>query len=121
MREIRLQPLDLVPEGFVFGRLALQVAARQGGLLRQALWRELARAAHEAAGASPNRPCNLAYTLTVLQRITPRLLAIAGEIGTLIEGALTAIARTIKRRKLQRFAPRKHDKVKPHPSAAYKG
>jgi hypothetical protein len=81
----------------------------------------LARAAHEAAGASPGRPCNLAYTLTVLQRITPRMLAFAGEIGTLIASALAAIARTIKRGKPHRSAPRKHDKVKAHPSAAYTG
>jgi hypothetical protein len=81
----------------------------------------LVRAANEAAGAAPDRPCNPAYTLTVLQRITPRLLAFAGEIGTLIESALTAIARTIKRRKPHRSAPRQHNKVKPHPSAAYKG
>jgi hypothetical protein len=81
----------------------------------------LARAAHEAAGASPGRPCNLACMLTVLQSITPRLLAFAGEIGTLIASALAAIARTIKRRKPHRSAPRKHDKVKPRPSAAYTG
>jgi hypothetical protein len=49
------------------------------------------------------------------------MLAFAGEIGTLIASALAAIARTIKRRKPHRSAPRKHDKVKPHPSAAYKG
>lgn len=98
--------------------LMIDVAAK---ILADNLAALLARAAHEAAGPPPNRPCNLAYTLTVLQRITPRLLAFAGEIGTLIESALAAIARTIKRRKPHRSAPRQHDKVKPHPSAAYKG
>jgi hypothetical protein len=97
--------------------LLIDVAAK---LLADDLAALLARAAHEAAGASPNRPCNLPYTLTVLQSITPRLLASAGEIGALIESALTAIARTIERRKPHWSAPRQRDKVKPHPSAAYK-
>ena len=81
----------------------------------------LARAANEAADASPDRPCNLAYALSVLQRMAPRLLAFTEEIGDLIASALAAIARTIKRRKPQRYAPRNQSKVKPHPSAAYKG
>ena len=79
------------------------------------------RAANEAAGASPDRPCNLSYTMTFLQRLTPRLLAFAGEIGTLIASAPAAIARTIKRRKPQRSAPRQQGKVNLHPSAACKG
>jgi len=81
----------------------------------------LARAANEAADASPDRPCNLAYTLSVLQRMAPRLLSFTEEIGDLIASALAAIARTIKRRKPQRSAPRNQSRVKPHPSAAHKG
>jgi hypothetical protein len=61
----------------------------------------LARAAHESTQASPDRPCNLAYAHTVLQRIAPRRLVFADEIATPVGAALAAIARTIKRRKLQ--------------------
>jgi hypothetical protein len=53
--------------------------------------------------------------------MAPRLLSFTEEIGDLIASALAAIARTIKRRKPQRSAPRNQSKVKPHPSAAYKG
>jgi hypothetical protein len=82
----------------------------------------LARAAHESAqAAGPDSPCNLAYAQTVLQSIVPRLLVFAAEIATLVRAALAAIARTIKRRKPQRSAPRKHPPIKPHPKVAYKG
>ena len=98
--------------------LMIDVAAK---ILADNLAALLARAANEAAGESPDRPCNLAHTLPVLQRLTPRLLTFAGEIGNLIANALAAIARTIMPRKPQRSALRKHDEVKSHPSAAYKG
>jgi len=48
------------------------------------------------------------------------LLVFAAEIATLVRAALAAIVRTIKRRKPQRSAPRKHPPNKPHPKAAYK-
>jgi hypothetical protein len=98
--------------------LLIDVAAK---ILADNLASLLARAAHESAQASPDRPCNLAYAQTVLQRIAPRLLVFANEIATLVGAALAAIARTIKRRRPQRSAPRNHPKVKPHPNAAYKG
>ena len=98
--------------------LLIDVAAK---ILADNLAALLVRAAHEAKGASPDRPCTLPCTLTVLQRLTPRLLAFAGEIGTLIASAPAAIARTIRRRKPQRSAPWQQGKVKLHPSAACKG
>jgi hypothetical protein len=104
--------------GFSQHALMIDVAAK---ILADNLAALLARAANEAVDASPDRPCNLAYTLSVLQRMAPRLLAFTEEIGDLIASALAAIARTIKRRKPQRSAPRNQSKVKPHPSAAYKG
>jgi hypothetical protein len=81
----------------------------------------LARAAHESAEAAPDRPCNLAYAQTLRQSIGPRLLVFVNEIATLVGAALAAIERTIERRKPQRSAPRNRPKVKPHPSATYKG
>jgi hypothetical protein len=104
--------------GFSQHALMIDVAAK---VLADNLAALLARAAHEAVDALQGRPCNLAYTLSVLQRMAPRLLAFTDEIGDLIASALAAIARTIKRRKPQRSAPRNQSKVKHHPSVAYKG
>ena len=104
--------------GFSQHALLIDVAAK---ILADNLASLLARAAHESAHAAPDRPCNLVYAQTVLQRIAPRLLLFVNEIVTLVGSALAAIARTIKRRKPQRSAPRKHPPIKPHPSAAYKG
>ena len=99
--------------------LLIDVAAK---ILADNLASLLARAAHESVqAAGPDRPCNLAYAQTVLQSIVPRLLVFAAEIATLVGEALAAIARTIKRRKPQRSALRKHPPIKPHPKVAYKG
>ena len=99
--------------------LLIDVAAK---ILADNLASLLARAAHESVqAAGPERPCNLAYVQSVLQSIVPRLLVFAAEIATLVGEALAAIARTIKRRKPQRSAPRKHPPIKPHPKVAYKG
>jgi Transposase DDE domain len=64
--------------GFGQHALMVDVAAK---ILADNLASLLARAAHEAADASPDRPCNLAYTLSILQRMAPRLLAFTEEIG----------------------------------------
>ncbi len=81
----------------------------------------LARAAHERAQAAPDRRCNLAYAEPKLHRSAQRLLMFADEIATVVGTALATFARTIKRGKPQRAAPRNHPRVKAHPSVAHKG
>jgi len=78
-------------------------------------------AAQQADLPSASRRCNRAYATALLQRTLPRLVLLVGDFFATFAEAVRLLGANSQRFILGRSRPRPAHRIKPHPSAVYKG
>jgi hypothetical protein len=98
--------------------LIVEVAAK---VLADNLAALMCAAAHATHEQPAQRRCNRSYAAQLLARLLPPVLLRVGNVLATIAHALRQIAANTQRHRPGRHRPRPPQRVKPHPSMAYKG